>query len=373
MENSKITKLLNPGLQSIKPYVPGKSIQEVVREKGIKKVVKMASNENPLGISPKAYRAIKRNLKKSYQYPEVSAHNLREALSKENQIPPDYIMVGNGADEIIYTLAMTFLDNDDEVLIPEITFSMYEIVSIAMRAKVIKTAMADLKIDTGDILKKITKKTKMIFLCNPNNPTGDIIIKDTLLDFLKEVPENIIIVHDECYSEFADPNTFPNLIPLLKLEGKRYSNLILLRTFSKIYGLAGIRLGYGIANPSMLELMYRIRPPFGVSIPAQEAGIAALRDKSFLKKTLKLTREGKNYIYSQLKEMGLPYIESHTNFVLIDTKRDCVTVTEKLISKGIIVRPMTSYGLPTHIRVTVGLKSHNIRFINSLKQVLNEM
>ncbi len=393
-----LLKIINRGVENIKPYVPGKSIQEVVRERGIKRVIKMASNENPLGLSPAAYRAIKRSLKNSHQYPEVSARKLREALSRKNIVPPEYIMVGNGADEIIYTLAMTFLNDSDEVIIPEITFSMYEIVSLAMRARVIKSKMENLRIDLEDILGKTTSKTKMIFLCNPNNPTGDILRKDELINFIHEIPDNIIIVHDECYSEFANSKHFPNLIPLIypphswenskngtHPQDPQYSNeefndhsgyknnIILLRTFSKIYGLAGVRLGYGIAHPSMFELMYRIRPPFGVSVPAQEAGIAALGDERFLRKTLKITNEGKEYIYKELEKMGLPYVKSHTNFVLIDTQRDSKEVSNRMISRGIIVRPMTSYGLPTHIRVTIGLKKHNERFINSLKQVIDEI
>ncbi len=389
MENSKtqlttnLIKILNRGVETIRPYVPGKSIQEVIRERGLKNIIKMASNENPLGLSPAAYKAIKKSLKDSYQYPEVSARKLREALSKANRVPPDYIMVGNGADEIIYTVAMTFLNEEDEVIIPEITFSMYEIVSLAMRARVVKSKMENLKIDLNDILKKITVKTKMIFLCNPNNPTGNLLEKEKLLNFIREIPNEIIIIHDECYSEFANKTIFPNLIPFIypqtapnknsAEEIKSYNNILLLRTFSKIYGLAGVRLGYGIAHPSMLELMYRVRPPFGVSVPAQEAGIAALGDNDFLKKTLEITNDGKEYIYGELEKMGLSYVKSHTNFILIDTKRDCITVSEKMISKGIIIRPMKSYGLPTYIRVTIGLKKHNERFIKSLKQVIDEV
>ena len=376
--NTDLEKIINRGIETIEPYIPGKSIQEAAREYGVKNIIKMASNENPLGISPAAYRAIKRSLKNSYQYPEVTAQKLREALSKANGIPPDYIMAGNGADEIIYTLVMTFLNDNDEVIIPEITFSMYEIVSLAMRARVIKSRMKNLRIDLEDILKKVTPKTRMIFLCNPNNPTGDVLEGEKLFHFIGQIPNNVIIVHDECYSEFAEKKTFPNLIPLINpgtsfTHGKPKNNLILLRTFSKIYGLAGVRLGYGIAHPSMLTLMYRIRPPFGVSVPAQEAGIAALGDEKFLKKTLEITNEGKKYIYGELEKMGLPYIKSHTNFILIDTKRDSSEVSDRMISKGIIVRPMKSYGLPTHIRVTIGLKKHNERFIRSLKQVVDEV
>ena len=366
---SKLEELANPGILSIKPYVPGKSIQEVLKEKGVKDLIKMASNENPLGISPLAYRAVKETLKDSFQYPEVSSLKLREALSGKLEIPPEYIMIGNGADEIIYTLAMTFLTDSDEVIVPEITFSMYEIVTLAMRSRVVKSRLTNLKIDLDDILSRITEKTKLIFLCNPNNPTGDLLDRENIYRFVSSVPDNIIIVHDECYAEFADENYIPNLRPSIR-DGKK--NIILLRTFSKIYGLAGIRVGYGIADPEMLELMYRIRPPFGVSVPAQEAGTAALQDESFFKETLDLTEKGKHYIYGELKRLGLFFINSHTNFVLIDTKRDCRVIMDKMISRGIIVRPMNGYNLPTYIRITVGTEEQNRKFINALENVLKE-
>ncbi|MCD6122790.1 MAG: histidinol-phosphate transaminase [Spirochaetales bacterium] len=366
----KLEDIANPGILPIQPYIPGKSIQEVIREKGVTDVIKMASNENPLGISPLAYRAVKESLKNSFQYPEVSSMKLREALSGNLAVPPDYIMIGNGGDEIIYTLAMTFLTDNDEVIIPELTFSMYEIVTRAMRGIVVKSKVVNLRIDLDDILSKITDKTKIIFLCNPNNPSGDLLDKMNIYNFVSSVPENVIIMHDESYSEFADSKLMPNLRPFIK-EGKK--NIILLRTFSKIYGLAGIRVGYGIADPEMLSLMYRIRPPFGVSVPAQEAGAAALKDQQFFLDTLELTEAGKNYIYKELKRLNLSFVKSHTNFILIDTKRDCKIVSHRMISRGVIIRPMSSYNLPTFIRVTIGTDKQNERFIRALETVLNEV
>ena len=214
----KLEDLANPGILPIRPYTQGKSIQEVIREKAVTDVIKMASNENPLGISPRAYKAVKESLKNSFQYPEVSSIKLREALSSSLAVPPNYIMIGNGADEIIYTLAMTFLADGDEVIIPELTFSMYEIVSRAMRSKVIKSETTNLRINLDDMLSKVTDRTKIIFLCNPNNPTGDLLSKEKVYSFINSVPESTIIVHDECYSEFADSNRIYRL--LLKM-GKK--------------------------------------------------------------------------------------------------------------------------------------------------------
>ncbi len=369
----ELEKLINRGISGIKPYVPGRSIEEVVRERNVKNIIKMASNENPLGMSPKAYNAIITALKASYHYPEVTGMRLREALGEKFDMPPEYIITGNGADEIIYTIAMTFLDEGDEVIIPGITFSMYEIVSRAMRAKILKAPMdpiRGLRIDLSSMKKLISERTKMLFICNPNNPTGDLLTGDELFAFLYSIPKNIIVVHDECYSEFADPNRFPDLREMIR---NGQENLILLRTFSKIYGLAGIRIGYGLAHPEMLKLMYRIRPPFGVSIPAQEAGIAALEDTEFYEQTLSLNSTGKRFIYDKLEELGLQYVESHTNFILLDTGFDSLEVSDRMISRGIIIRPMASYGLPTYIRVTIGLREHNLRFIDALKEVLEEL
>ncbi len=366
-KSMKIEKLVNSGTQSIKPYEPGKTIFEAKQEQKDIDFIKMASNENPLGMSPLALKAIKAHAHAAFAYPEASCAELRAALAKRFKLPPEMFIVGNGADGVIYALAMAFIDQDDQAIIPFITFPYYEIAVKAMRGRVIVSRMKEYEIDLADICDKITPKTKIIWISNPNNPTGCLIKHKEFERFLRQVPEDVFVVHDEVYADFAPKNELPDTIAMLK---QGIPNLILLRSFSKIYGLAGVRLGYGIAEESIINIMYKVRPPFDVSVLAQVAGCAALSDSEFYKKTLKLTNKGKTYLYSELERMGLEYIRSYTNFIVIDTKRSCRDVQEKLQSRGIIIRPADTYQLPTCIRVTVGTQDQNNRFIAALESVL---
>jgi histidinol-phosphate aminotransferase len=362
-------KLVNSGILKIKPYVPGKSKSEVARENGIENPVKMASNENPLGISPKAQTAIQKVINDAYLYPEVSCYNLREALSVKFNVPEGNIIVGNGADGIIYALGMTLIEQGDEVIIPEITFSLYETISLCMRARVVFSKMKNLSIDLDDILTRITKKTKLIWLSNPNNPTGTLIKAKEFQSFIESVPDNVLVVHDEVYYDFAIQEEFPKTAELLK---KSHENIFIIRSFSKIYGLAGVRLGYGIGSMELIKLMYRIRPPFDVSILAQAAGIGALSDNDFYTESLQLVKREKEYIYRELDKMGLEYIPSQTNFIIINLKKDSVKVFHALINMGWIVRPLKDYKLPHHIRITIGLREQNQKFLVSLKEAISK-
>lgn len=357
----------NKGVLSIKPYVPGRSIKEVVRELNIKDPVKMASNENPLGISPKAERAIRDIVKQSFLYPEVSCYDLREVLCSHFSVEKDNLIICNGGDSVIYNIAMCLINPEDEIIIPQITFPMYEIIVKALNGKIVYSSMNNLLIDLEDILNKITDKTKMIWLCNPNNPTGSIIEDKDLTEFIKKVPENIMIVHDEVYYDFADQKRFPDTIGMIK---NGADNLFIIRSFSKIYGLAGVRLGYGIGSKEMIGLMYRIRIPFDVSVLAQAAGIGAVNDKEFYNKSINLIETEKQYLYKELDSLGVKYIESHTNFILINLGQRTDSIVEQLLNKGIIVRSTKSHKMPAFFRITIGLHEHNIRFIKALKDVL---
>ena len=362
-------KLINPGLLSIKPYVPGKSVNEVLRERGTRDVVKMASNENPLGVSPAAVEALRGAVSGVSVYPEVSCPELAEALAHRFRIERDNIIAGNGADGVIYTLGMTLLEKGDEAILPSVTFPMYEIVIKEMGAKPVRAPMRGYGIDLQQILKRVNRRTKMIWLSNPNNPTGTLIERHSLTRFMEQLPDHVLVAHDEVYSDFADPLKYPDTVRML-LEGRE--NLFLIRSFSKIYGLAGLRVGYGIGPEPLIKLMYRVRPPFDVSVPAQTAAVAALGDVSFYERTLEITRGGKEYLYRSLDALGLSYVPSHTNFILIDTGMDDGVVCNKLLERGIIARPAGSYDLPDHIRITVGLQEHNEKFIHALKEILNE-
>jgi histidinol-phosphate aminotransferase len=362
-----IEKIVNSGTHSIKAYEPGKSIYEAKREHKEIDYIKMASNENPLGVSPLALEAITTHAQNSFAYPEVSCTRLRQALAQKHDLPPDMFIAGNGADGIIYALAMAFIDQDDEAIIPFITFPYYEIVVKAMRGKVVVSRMKGYEIDLTDILDKMTEKTKMIWISNPNNPTGSMINRNEFEEFMAQVPENVLVVHDEVYADFAPEDELPDTVAMLK---QGMPNLVLLRSFSKVYGLAGVRLGYGIAHPELINIMYKVRPPFDVSVLAQEAGCAALRDNGFYKKTLELTHRGKDFLYAELERMGLQYIRSYTNFIVIDTKTNCRDVQKHMQARGIIIRSADIYQMPTCIRVTVGTEEQNRRFIQALRAVL---
>jgi histidinol-phosphate aminotransferase len=361
-----IEKLVNPGTCSITPYEPGKSVSQAERETPGIDFIKLASNENPLGPSPLALKAIRENAHLGSVYPEVSCAALRAALSGKYNLPEDMFIVGNGADGVIYTLGMALIDQDDEAVIPWITFPYYEIVVKTMRGRVVYSGMREYEIDLDDVLAKITPKTKLVWISNPNNPTGSMIAGPRFMRFYEQVPPNVFVVHDEVYADFAAQGELPDTMGLLR-QGR--SNLILLRSFSKIYGLAGMRLGFGMAQPELIRIMYKVRPPFDVSTLAEKAGCAALEDREFYERTLELTRQGKDYLYKELKDLGLRFLPSQTNFVIIDMQRECRKIQRSLLELGVIVRPADSYRMPTCIRVTVGTPEQNRRFMQALKQV----
>lgn len=362
-----IKRLANSGALKTRVYVTGKSKKEVERELHLSNTIKMASNENPLGASGRAKEAIVKTLDQINMYPHPTSLELREKLSRILGCTPNEITIGNGADGVIYNLGMAVIDQDDEVIIPEITFPVYETIIKVMRGKPVYTKMKDLKIDLEDIKKNISKKTRAIFICNPNNPTGDALPKEQLLSFLKDAPGHILIVLDEAYIDFADEGMKPDSIRLFK-EGM--DNLFILRTLSKIYGLAGIRVGFGIGFENLISLINRVKPPFDVSIIAESAAIDALSDHRFIRETLEESLKEKKFFYRELDKLNLKYIKSHTNFILIDTGFDSQEIFNRMLKKGIIVRPGKNYALPFSIRVTIGKHEENLVFFSALSEVL---
>ena len=357
---------VNPKILNITPYQPGRPIEEVKRQLRLKEVIKLASNENPLGPSPKAVRAIKDALGKINRYPEGSCFYLRRDLSKKLKIGPDKLIFGNGSDELIDIIIKTFCQEDEEILTSEVSFLEYKIIA-QQNGRLVRTVpLKDFKYDLSALRKNIGPKTRVIFIANPNNPTGSYVHKKEVEDFLLSLPENILVVFDEAYFEFVDRKDFPRALNYLK-EGK---NVIILRTFSKIYGLAGLRIGYGIAKKEIIQYLERCRQPFNVNLLAQAAAQAALSDSTFVKKSKKIAREGKEYLYQSLEKMGIEYIPSATNFILLNLKRDGIEVFKKLLKKGVIIRDMRQYGLKDFIRVTVGVKRENIKFIEALKKIM---
>jgi histidinol-phosphate aminotransferase len=363
-----IDRLMNSGLKDIKPYVGGKHKEEAKEKYHIEEPVKMSSNENPLGVSPRALEEAQGILPGANVYPEGSNLLLREAIAAMHNISPEAVMFGNGADEIIYYLAMGLINDGDEVIIPRLTFPIYEIACRMMRAAIVYSDMKGLLIDIDDISKRITDKTKLIALCNPNNPTGHALRRDDVYRFIDTVPRNVLIIMDEAYAEFSNPGLFPESVTKLR-EG--HDNLFIIKTLSKAYGLAGFRVGYGIGDAGIVQLMNRIKLPFNISIVSQHAALGALQDHAFIEKTIRNTREGREDIYRAVERLGLSYVESSTNFILIDTGRDGDQVTEKLMKRGVIVRSAKNYGTPNSIRVTVGIPEQNHRFIAAMEEIFS--
>jgi len=351
---------------SIKPYVPGKPIEELEREYGISGSIKLASNENPLGPSPKAVKAIERALSRLNRYPDGSGHDLVMKLSEHLGVSPGNIVLGNGSDEIIGMLTNAFLVPGDEVIIPRPSFLMYEIMAKSAGARPVFVPLKSLSIDLESIGEKISNKTRLIFLCNPNNPTGAVISGKDFARFIQKVPQNVIVVADEAYIDFVRDENCLKSIDYINSEHP----IVTLRTFSKIYGLAGLRIGYGIMSEDISGILNRIRPPFNASIPAQAGAVAALDDEVFFKKTVRLVHDGLDFMYESLKDKGIRYFPTQANFFLIDTAKNADDVFESMLKLGVIVRSMTSYGYPEYIRVSVGLHKENIRFIKALEKAM---
>ena len=350
----------------IHPYVPGKPLEEVAREYGIADAVKLASNENPLGPSPKATAAIRDGLNRLHRYPEGAAPLLTEKLSAHLGVPADRIVLGNGSDEVISMLTRVFLGPGDEAILPEPAFLMYDIMVNCDGATPIPVPLRDYAIDLAAILDRITPRTRMIFLTSPNNPTGIALSRSSFEPFLDTVPEDVVVVVDEAYIEFArDPSAVNGLHYL-----DRGKNVAVLRTFSKAYGLAGLRIGYGAMPPDMAEVLNRIRPPFNTSIPAQLGAAAALDDVDFLGKTLRTVHDGLDRIGDVLNELGLEYLPSQANFLFVKVPMAADALFEALLREGVVVRSLTSYGYPGHIRVTAGTPAENAKFLGALKKVL---
>ena len=360
-------QLIRKCVESLTPYPPGKPIEELERELGIFGSIKLASNENPLGPSPKAIRAITENLNKIHQYPDADAYYLKEKLANKFGLPMSRILVGNGADELIELVVHTFLSPDEEVIIPQHAFLLYETFAKSFDGKVVTVPLTDFSVNLPAMIKAVSASTKIVFVNNPQNPTGKALAKEEIARFLNALPPDVIVVLDEAYIEFA---TDPNIVSGLELLDS-YPLLVVLRTFSKIYGLAGLRIGYGFTSEMITQGINRVRQPFNVNYMAQVGALAALDDDGFVKKTLSLTREGLAFLYAQLDRMGLEYIPTQTNFFLLKTPLGAQETYQRMLKQGVIIRPMDSYGLKDHIRVTVGLPEENERFINTLEKILS--
>lgn len=355
-------------ISAIKPYVAGKPIEEVEREYGIENSIKLASNENPLGPSPMAVEAIEQVLGNLHRYPDAGGYELTHAIAEKYNLDRGNIVLGNGSDDIIALLATVFLNPADEVILPQPSFLFYEISLRSSGALPIWVPLKSHKTDLASMIPKISPKTRMIFLNVPHNPTGSIILKRDFEDFLAEIPPQIVIVLDEAYIEFISDSNCLNSLDYLKTDRP----IVGMRTFSKAFGLAGLRVGYGLMPPALAELLHRVRQPFNVNTLAQAAATAALNDAEFLKRTVNLVHDELEFIYAALDKLELPYVRSQANFLMVEIGEGQTAdeVFEKLLMQGIIVRSMSAYGYPQHIRVNIGKHKENVRFLEALENVI---
>lgn len=357
-------------IMSIKPYVPGKPIDEVKRELGIEDVIKLASNENPLGPSEAAKGAMIDAMHDMHIYPDGSSYYLKDAIAKKYNIQTENVIVGNGSDELIKLIAETYVNPDDEVIIGSPSFSEYIFATHLMGGKIISVPLTtDYRFDLEAMAAAITEKTKVIIICNPNNPTGTMVNKQEVNAFIAQVPDHILVVFDSAYAEYAEDDGQYESGSTYVI---KYPNVIELRTFSKIYALAGLRVGYGIAAADTIAMIGRTREPFNVNKMAQAAAVAALGDITHVEQSRKINHEGKKYLYDQFQQMGLKYIPTHANFIMVDVERDSKEVFQSLMEKGVIVRTGDIFGMPTYLRVTIGLPEENERFIAALKEILSK-
>lgn len=352
-------------LSAIRPYSPGKPKEALAREYGISDAIKLASNENPLGPSPKAMAAVSSATAGLHRYPDGAAHDLTRRLAEHLGIPPERIVLGNGSDEVIVLLERAFLRPGDEVVLARPSFLMYEISAHAAGATPVYVPLRNLDADLDAMAEGVTARTRMVFLCNPNNPTGTMISTADFQRFLKRIPPEVLVVVDEAYIEFARN---PEGLRSTGFSDDAHA-VVTLRTFSKAYGLAGLRVGYGVMPEPVAEVLHRIRPPFNVNLPAQAGAIAALDDAAFLERTLRTVHEGMDFLRAELEGIGFRTFPSEANFFLVSVDGSADAVFEALLREGVIVRSMTAYGYPDQLRITVGTPEENRRFLAAFRKV----
>jgi histidinol-phosphate aminotransferase len=362
-----ISQLAPSYIRGIAPYQPGKPISELARELNLDEanIVKLASNENPLGVSPRAQAAIRAALDDLSRYPDGNGFELKQALHRRYGIAMENIVLGNGSNDVLDLAARAFLSAEDEAVYSQHAFAVYPLAVQAIGARGIEVPARNYGHDLDAMARAVTSRTRLVFVANPNNPTGTMIGADALQRFISGLPSRVIIVIDEAYNEYLPAEV--RFDTLSWLAG--HENLVITRTFSKVYGLAGLRVGCAFASREVADLMNRVREPFNVNSLALVAAAAALEDTEFVKKTYELNRAGMKQITEGLAALGLEYIPSYGNFVTFKVPR-AGQVFQRLLEAGVIVRPIASYGMPDHLRVSIGLESENARFLDSLRRAI---
>ncbi len=357
-----MTISVSENIKSISPYVPGKPIEEVERELGITGTIKLASNENPLGPSSKAVSAVKKALEGLNRYPDGSGFYLTQALAKKYEVEAGRIILGNGSNELIELVVRTFIQPGDEIVSADPSFVVYKMITQAAGGTNVIVSCKDMRHDLDAMAERITPKTRIVFIANPNNPTGTMNPKSEMDRFMQRVPDHVIVAVDEAYFEYVTHADYPDSLDYLT-EGR---NILALRTFSKIYGLAGLRIGYGITTAEIAELMNKVRQPFNTNSLAQIGALAALSDRKHVEKSVALNNEGKQFLSQSFRQLGISYIPTETNFIMFETALDGKDVYTALMKQGVIVRPMGG----NRLRVTIGLPEENRRFVTELEKII---
>ncbi|MEJ2591723.1 MAG: histidinol-phosphate transaminase [Candidatus Thiodiazotropha sp.] len=355
-----------PGISELKPYLPGKPLSELERELGITHSIKLASNENPLGASPKVAEAIAAALPDIARYPDGGGFELRQALAARHNLDAACVTLGNGSNDVLDMVARVFLSPGTESLFSQYAFAVYPICSQSVGADLVVAPASDYGHDLSAMRQCVGPRTRVVWIANPNNPTGTWLAADALHAFIASLPANVIVVLDEAYTEYVAPADYADGTRWLG----EFPNLIVTRTFSKAYGLASLRLGYALSHPDIADLLNRVRQPFNVNSLAQVAGLAALEDQDFIAQAVEVNRRGMAQLIAGLEQLGLDYIPSVGNFLTVDFARPAGAIDQALLQRGCITRPLANYGMPNHLRITIGLEAENTRLLNSLREVL---
>jgi histidinol-phosphate aminotransferase len=365
-KDNQYVHLAAPGVANLNPYVPGKPVSELERELGISDSVKLASNENPLGCSPMAIAAIGEELAEVARYPDGGGFELRAALAEKHAVDAGCVTLGNGSNDVLDMIARVFLGPGRESLFSQHAFAVYPISSQAVGADLKVAPARDYGHDLEVMAELISDRTGVIWIANPNNPTGNWLASGELRAFIAAVPENVIVVVDEAYIEYVQEEEYPDASAWLR----DFPNMIVTRTFSKAYGLASLRVGYGLSHPDIADLLNRVRQPFNVNTMALAAACAALKDADFIRRAVEVNSSGMAQLETGFREMGLEFIPSVGNFITVDVGRPGPEVDQALLRQGCIVRPVANYGLPNHLRVSIGLPEENARLLAAMKKVL---
>jgi histidinol-phosphate aminotransferase len=358
--------LANSYISNLVPYQPGKPIEELERELGIVSAIKLASNENALGASPKAMAAALAALKNAHIYPDGGCYELKKALASHFDLQSNQLTIGNGSENVLEIIVKAYLSRGDKAVISQYAFLTIPLLIKSCGAEIVKVFARNFGHDIAGIISAVNKETRIVFIVNPNNPTGTYTTHDDLIHLLESIPREVLVVIDEAYNEYIDRPDYPDTLKLLP----KYPNIIVTRTFSKAFGLAALRIGFAAASPEISGILNRARLPFNVNMIAAVAARAALDDQEHITKSIAMNSQGMRQVEAGLKKLNVKHIPSLGNFIALDVEKNALEIYQKLLQLGVIVRPLTAYDMPTYLRVTIGTPEQNERFLKALEEVL---